>query len=92
MPEFIKLNRNKRFNFKTRYYDADKEELENRIAVIKSEMKHEAGMQNSEITRYKMSKEWKLNRTRQGHFNKSNLRISLIAGILIIFFYYYLYL
>jgi uncharacterized small protein (DUF1192 family) len=93
VPSFIKLPRNKRFNFKARYYDADKEELQQRIAVIKSEMEQEkTGNFDAEVARLKMEQSWKLNRTRKNHFNASNMRIAFIAGILVLFFYYYLYL
>ena len=37
-PSLIRLPRNKRFNFEPRFYDPVKEDIENRIAQIKSEM------------------------------------------------------
>ncbi len=37
-PSLIRLPRNKRFNFEPRYYDPIKEDIENRVAQIKSEM------------------------------------------------------
>ena len=93
VPTFIKLPRTRQFNFKPRYYDADKEELDQRIAVIKAEAEQDKnGNFDADLARFKMAQKWKLNRSRQGHFNKSNLRIALIAGILVLFFYYYLYL
>ncbi|MBD81261.1 MAG: hypothetical protein CL840_20255 [Crocinitomicaceae bacterium] len=95
-PSFIKLPRNKRFNFKPRYYDAQKEELENRIAIIKAEMKEEESAKlrsdyDSELTRYKMAQQWKMGSTRKTQFNRSNMRVAFIAAILFLFFYYYLY-
>ncbi len=40
-PSLIRLPRNKRFNFEPRHYDPIKEDIENRIAQIKSEMDDE---------------------------------------------------
>ena len=37
-PSLIRLPKHKRFNFEPRYYDPVKEDIENRIAQIKSEM------------------------------------------------------
>ncbi len=37
-PSLIRLPKHKRFNFEPRYYDPIKEDIENRIAQIKSEM------------------------------------------------------
>lgn len=93
IPSFVKLPRHKRFNFKTRYYNAEQEELQQRIDVIKAEVEREkSGEYDSQVARFKMEQNWKMNRTRQGHFNASNLRIAIIVGILSLIFYYYLYL
>ena len=40
-PTFIKLPRNKRFNFKARFYDVQKEELDQRVSAIKAEIAQE---------------------------------------------------
>jgi hypothetical protein len=92
-PTFIKLPRNKQFNFKTRFYDAEKEELEQRISTIKAEIEAEKkGSFDSEVARHKMAQSWKMNRTRRNHFNASNMRIAMIAAALVLVFYYFFYL
>ena len=40
-PSLIRLPRNKRFNFEPRFYDPIKEDIENRVSQIKSEMKED---------------------------------------------------
>ena len=42
-PSLIRLPRNKRFNFEPRYYDPIKEDIEIRVAQIKSEMNRNDG-------------------------------------------------
>lgn len=99
-PTFIKLPSNKRFNFKARYYDAQKDELDQRVAAIKAEIAREENLKNgktaddynAELTRFKMSQEWKTGTSRKTQFNKSNMRVAFIAGILFLVAYYYLYL
>lgn len=41
IPSLIRLPKNKRFSFEPRHYDPIKEDIENRIAQIKSEMNSE---------------------------------------------------
>ena len=99
-PTFIKLPRNRRFNFKARFYDAQKEELDQRVAAIKAEIEQEKKLNSGEIStdydaelaRFKMSQEWRNGTTRQNHFNRSNMRVAFIAGILFLVAYYYLYM
>ena len=43
IPSFIRLPKNKRFNFEPRYYDPIKEEIEERTSRIKNEMEEEEG-------------------------------------------------
>lgn len=48
IPSFIRLPKNKRFNFEPRYYDPIKEEIEERTSRIKYEMEGEEGSSHRE--------------------------------------------
>ena len=99
-PTFIKLPRNKRFNFKARFYDVQKEELDQRVSAIQAEIAQEKKLKigeknldyDAELARFKMSQEWRNGTTRQSQFNQSNMRVAFIAGFLFLVAYYYLYL
>jgi 3-phenylpropionate/cinnamic acid dioxygenase small subunit len=93
-PSFVKLPQHKRFNFKTRYYDANKEALDERVARIKREMAAEESgeaVYSKEALKSKIEQEWHRG-GRRGHNTRSNMRIAFIAALLVLFFYYYLYL
>jgi hypothetical protein len=38
LPTFFRINKNRRFNYIPRYYDADKEELQERIQAMEREL------------------------------------------------------
>lgn len=50
-PSFIRVARNKRFEIEPRYYDPIKEEIEERTARIKEELKGESGDSENYKTR-----------------------------------------
>lgn len=90
LPSFIKLQRNKRFDYQPLYYDAEKEELEQRKARIKREVEAEKrGDVDTELLRERLRADWQRG-NRQSALNKSNYRIALIAGFLFIVIYFYL--
>ncbi len=81
----------KGFNFKPRYYDADKEELNARVDLLKRDLEADDELkdmyQGGEVLRQKL-------RANRGHYNKSkaaqkksNIRIIMIAGILAVITY-----
>lgn len=90
LPSFIKLPRNKTFDFQPRYYDAEKEELEERKARILRQLEAEKkGELNSELLRERLRADWQRG-DRQIAISKSNIRIAMIAGFLFIVVYLYL--
>ena len=89
IPSFVKLPSNKRFNFKPRYYNAQKEELEGRIARAKRELAaEEAGLTDPESLKNKLSESWRVNHRRRVN-QKANMRVAMIAAILFVIFYFY---
>ncbi len=90
LPSFIKLHRNKRFDYQPLYYDAEKEELDQRVARIKKQIEAEKkGELNSELLRERLRSDWQRG-SRQSIVSKSNYRIALIAGFLFMVVYLYL--
>ena len=90
LPSFIKLPRYKRFNYKPVYYDAEKEELAQRIARIEKEVAAEKrGELDSELLRKRLRSDWERG-SRQGIIQKSNIRVALIAVFLFAVIYLYL--
>jgi hypothetical protein len=90
-PSFIKLPSNKRFEFKPRFYNATKEELEARKERVLREIKLEEkmGTENWEL-RNKFQDNWSA-KSRRKNTVQSNKRILLITAILSMLAYYFLY-
>lgn len=90
LPTFIKLPRYKRFNYKPVFYDAEKEDLEQRVARIEKEVAAEKrGELNSDLLRQRLRSDWERG-SRQGIIQKSNIRVALIAVFLFAVIYLYL--
>lgn len=72
LPSFFKTSRHRQFDFKTRYYDAQKEDLDNRV-------------KSAEIgkTTLRFSKDWQQSK-RSKENSSSNKRIILIFIILVL--------
>ena len=73
LPSFFKTARHRQFDFKSRYYDARKEDLEKRVKSA------ENGNSNLDF-----SKNWQQSK-RSKKINYSNKRIILIVFILLLF-------
>lgn len=92
---FLKQRKPKRFNFKPRYYEPKKEKFNARIESIEREVEREKKLTEKfggeEQYRAKMRRVTNdaIN-LRRSQNKKSNMRILLVAGILIAFFYIYL--
>ena len=85
----FKLPNPKRFDFSPRYYDQDKERLENRRAEIARELKKDSS-ETSTQREIRIREQFK---SRAGSINNpssfmSNVRLLVIFGILMIGFYY----
>ena len=73
LPSFFKTARHRQFDFKSRYYDARKEDLEKRVKAAQST--------NSNLN---FSKNWQQSK-RSKEINYSNKRIILIVFVLLLF-------
>lgn len=90
IPSFVKLPRYKRFDYKPQFYDAEKEELEQRVAQIKKEVEAEKnGTVHPEALRGKLKADWH-RESRSSITGKSNMRVFIIALLLFIVVYFYL--
>lgn len=92
IPSFIKPGYQfKRFEFPTRYYNAEKERLAIRKKMIESELKINGEQSSSSSTertaRMKMSMQDSWRNRRSSEYRKSNLRIALIVGIIVVILY-----
>ena len=72
LPSFFKTSRHRQFDFKTRYYDAQKEDLDNRVKSAESGK-----------TTLRFSKDWQQSK-RSKENSTSNKRIILIVLILVL--------
>lgn len=85
---FFKTAKHKQFEYSPRYYDQQKEELEQRIKAIKGEQNSEG-----EITKYRLENFFQKRRSSsfaQKQKRQSNLRLVLIIIILGILVYFFL--
>ncbi len=89
---FFKLQKHKEFNFTPRYYNEDKERLEQRYNEIANEQGVTTNRDKQIVRRQisfreKVNDSWKMaNHSRQNKF--SNLRLLVILGVLIAAFYF----
>ena len=91
---FVKNIKPREFTYESRYYDADKDELERRLAGVK-------GSQGKDIDAVKLriadglhrtqnvNKEWKSKLTKQSNYRLLLVLMVLMLIILVLFFFYY---
>lgn len=72
LPSFFKTSRHRQFDFKTRYYNAEKEDLDNRVKLAQTNRHN-----------IKFSNNWQNNK-RSNSINQSNKRVILIVIVLLI--------
>ena len=92
IPSFFHLPEHRRFNFKTRYYDKEKEERENRIKNIEREL--DSNDEKGHVSRIKGQMKRRFDRADQyaaGQKRKSNIRLVIIIGILLFISYLLLF-
>ena len=96
IPSLFKLPPHKNFNFKTRYYDADKEEFEERVERAKRDAGVTGAVNDSGIyvpnIKGQMKHYLKRRPSLEKEQNKSGLRTIAIAIILGFIAYYFLYM
>jgi len=92
LPSLFKLPPNKIFKFKTRYYDADKEELEDRVERAKRDAGVTGAVNKEGVyvpnIKGQMQHYMKRRPSMQKERNKSNFRMVIIAVILGLIAYY----
>jgi hypothetical protein len=90
---FFKNKQPKGFQFKPRYYNAEKEALEARIRAAQleadSENNSSSATFDSEVMRLRMRKQWGTSSEQANR--QSNIRIMWIAALLALAFYVFLY-
>ena len=80
----------RRFNYKPRFYDERKEQLNARIEAVRKEMDMEGGASSHEAMRSRLHSAWRVKSTQQARA-KSNKNIFIIAGLLAFIAYLLLY-
>ncbi|MCI5055032.1 MAG: hypothetical protein MRY83_02930 [Flavobacteriales bacterium] len=81
IPSIFKSRQPKGFKYQPRFYNQQREELQERIDRIQSESTEEGKKAKEEIDAYKMSFDRRANR--------SNRRVFIIAGFIIFLVYLY---
>lgn len=89
ISSFFKSRKPKRFDFKSRYYDENKEEMEDRYARIKSELNGSDLSGGYRRTDYRS--QWNKRKKTSSFERKSNFRLILIFAILCALSYILLY-
>ena len=85
IPSFIRLPKNKRFNFEPRYYDPIKEELEERTSRIKVELEGE----EASTYRDSISSAFRRKQRREKQSNVMQLAfVILLVGVFFGYLYY----
>lgn len=87
----FKLKKPKRFGYKPRHFDPAMEDLHSRVKVIESELKADSTGGDSSISRERIRKAWKTPEARKSANQSSNIRIGIIAILLLGFFYAYFF-
>mgnify|MGYP001071293838 CR=1 FL=1 len=89
ISSFFKSRKAKRFDFKARYYDEDKEEMEERIARIRSELEGSKG--SATYRRADFKSQWNRRKKTSTFEKKSNVRLLIIVAVLCALSYFLLY-
>jgi hypothetical protein len=92
IPSIIRHNyRFKRFEYKPRYYDEEKEKLERRKRMIRAEVEHENNLKDDAYlerhARMQINMEDTWRNRRSTETRKSNIRIVIIIAILVAILY-----
>ncbi len=82
LPSMLKAPQHRRFDLKTRYYDADAEARLERMQKMKAEVA--SGTTSGEALQTKIREGFKRHRNKKGQVShrQSNYRIIIIAGLL----------
>ncbi len=92
LPSLFRSAQPKQFSFHTRYYNAEKEELENRVKVIKSEIDAEKAQKaNGSNIKGKFQRPLTGIRATQQANRNANIRLIAIVAVLFWVAYYLLF-
>jgi hypothetical protein len=80
----------KRFDYKPRFYNEQKERLQARVEVVRREVEMESGQSSPEALRSRMQSAWR-NGSGTRERKQSNKTIFIITGLLAIIAYLLLY-
>jgi hypothetical protein len=89
LPSFFKSKRARQFNYKPWFYDPAKEEREKRNRILKAGMDLSADAERSEV-QMRLHEKWKESRSALKQRSKSNFRLIVIIGLLLMASYYLL--
>ena len=89
---FMKVNRNKKFDYTPRYYDERKERLDK---LVKRYQKDDQQLDTSSAEyrakiKARIEQNWELNSATASHSRAANIRLILILGALLLAAYYIL--
>ena len=91
IPRFFKLPGHKKFNYNPRYWDPDKEELEERIRQIKQEMGVEVPRDPNRSTIRRGSFRTASQKAKVKASRTSNIRLLVILAVLLLLAYLIFY-
>lgn len=91
IPRFIKLPGHKQFNYSPRYWDPDKEELEERIRRIRQEMGVDVPSDPNRSTIRRGSFRQATQKTKVKATRSSNIRLLVILVVLLLLAYLLFY-
>ena len=91
IPSFFKTRNAKQFNFRPRYYNEAQEELQERYNRIAAENKIATKEEGSPNFQQNLRKSWERKKKTPSPQKQSNLRIILIAAVLFLICYYFLF-
>lgn len=86
ISSIFKTSKNKRFNFKPRYYDEAKAELDARLKSIKKDIELQ---EKNQIQKGLLQSNWRRNKLIKEQ-KKSNNRLVIIIGVLLLVAYWIL--
>jgi hypothetical protein len=84
-PSFVRLPKHQKFHFEPRYYDPIKEDIEQRINLVKNEKSHEGNTKTSE----RISAIWERNKrqSRQSSIRQILIMFILVSGVCLYFYF-----
>ncbi len=86
----FKQNQPRRFDYKPRFYNERKEQLNARVEAIRKEVEAESGVSSEEALRSRMGHAWKSSSSQKSRL-QSNKNVLIIAALLSVIAYLLLF-